>query len=144
MSRLKIAGLYMQALFYIFAGINHLWHPQPYLGIMPPYFSAPAFWVAFTGYCEIAGGLGLLLPRARRLSAWGLAAMLLGYFTVHIHMLVHQADLYPTIPVWVLWARLAFQPVLIAWALIYAGSTYADGARREAPHPAGSGKSQRS
>ncbi len=144
MSRLKIAGLYLQALFYVFAGINHLWHPQSYLGIMPPYFGAPAFWVAFTGYCEIAGGLGLLLPRTRRVSAWGLAAMLLGYFTVHIHMLVHQADLYSMVPVWALWARLLFQPVLIAWALLYCGPTSADAAKPADRHPAESGKSQRS
>jgi len=144
MSRLKIAGLYLQALFYVFAGINHLWHPQPYLGIMPPYFGEPAFWVAFTGYCESAGGLGLIAPRTRSLSAWGIAAMLLGYFTVHIHMLVHQADLYPHIPLWALWARLAFQPVLIAWALFYSRPTYADGAKPEDRRPAEFGKSQRS
>ncbi|ADV81674.1 DoxX family protein [Terriglobus saanensis] len=144
MSRLKIAGLYLQALLYVFAGINHLWHPQPYLGVMPPYFAGPAFWVAFTGYCEIAGGLGLFLHRTRSLSAWSIAAMLLGYFTVHIHMLVHQADLYPTIPVWGLWARLAFQPVLIAWALLYSGSIDADGAKPVGRHPAESDKSQKS
>jgi uncharacterized membrane protein len=144
MSRLKKAGLYLQALLYVLAGINHLWHPQPYLGIMPPYFAAPAFWVSFTGYCEIAGGLGLLIPKVRSLSAWGLAAMLVGYFTVHIHMLVHHADLYPDIPIWALWARLAFQPVLIGWALLYNGSTYGDGATPADLYPAGSGKSQRS
>lgn|SRR6187402_2796467 len=144
MSTLKTIGLYLQALFYIAAGVNHLWHPHSYLGIMPPYFGAPVFWVAFTGYCEIAGGLGLLLPRTRSLSAWGLAAMLLGYFTVHIHMLVHQADLYPAIPVWALWARLAFQPVLIAWALLYVRPTSADEARPASQHPAKSGRSQKS
>jgi uncharacterized membrane protein len=119
MPTLRQLGLYTQGIAYIAAGIIHLWHPLSYIAIMPPYFGAPAFWVAFTGWCEIAGGLGLFFPFTRKAAAIGIAAMLAVYFTVHIHMLVHHADLFPIIPLSLLWLRLALHPLLILWALAY-------------------------
>ena len=119
-SRFHRVGLYVQSLFYAAGGINHLWHPQPYLTIMPDHYSHPAFWVAATGVAEIAAAAGLLLPKTRRAAAIGIILMLLGYFDVHISMLQHAADRFSTLPHWLLVARLPLQLVLIAWAWIYA------------------------
>jgi len=143
MPRLRTISLYLQALLYVAAGVNHLWHPASYLGVMPPYFSYPVFWVAFTGYCEIAGGAGLVIPATRRAAGVGIALMLVGYFTVHLHMLVHHADLFANIPVLLLWLRVFFQPVLIWWALKSGGVTGADAARSAVLRPAGFDRSQR-
>jgi uncharacterized membrane protein len=114
--RLWQIGLVAQAVLYIGAGINHFWHDRFYLHIMPDHYAHPRQLVAVSGVAEIAGGLGLLLPATRGYAAVGIALMLVGYFDVHIFMLRH-AERFPEVPGWALWGRLAFQFVLIAWAL---------------------------
>ena len=39
-----------------------------------------------SGLCEIAGGIGLTLPRFRRAAALGLVALLVAVFPANIHM----------------------------------------------------------
>ncbi|MBS1814916.1 MAG: DoxX family membrane protein [Acidobacteria bacterium] len=132
--RLRTISLSIQGIFYIGAGINHFWHAPFYIAIMPTYLPAPAFLVWLSGLCEIAGGVGLLSPSLRRIAAYGLAAMLVVYFSVHIHMIAHHAELFPHYPLWLLYARLLFQPVLIAWAASALPSG-ADAARTATAHP---------
>ena len=120
--RLLKFGLISQSLFYIAAGINHFWHKGFYLAIMPDHYSHPDALVQISGGAEILGGLGLLLPATRRVSAIGLASMLVLYFDVHLFMLRHP-ERFPQVPKWVLWGRLPLQFVLIAWALHYTRST---------------------
>lgn len=117
--RLLPFGLVSQSLLYVVAGINHFWHKDFYLAIMPDHYSHPDSLVQISGVAEVLGGLGLLPTATRRASAIGLAAMLAVYFDVHIFMLRHP-DRFPQVPKWVLWGRLPLQFVLIAWALHYA------------------------
>jgi uncharacterized membrane protein len=118
-SRWYIAGLVTQSLFYAAGGINHFVHSRTYVAIMPPHYSHPLGWVQFTGAAEIAGAAGLLVPQTRRAAAWGLIAMLAGYYDVHIYMATHP-ERFSQLPSWLLYARLPLQLVLIAWAGIYA------------------------
>ncbi len=112
------AGLVVQSLFYVAAGINHFWHTRMYASIMPPHYAHPVALVQWSGVAEILGGVGLLVPVSRRFSAWGILAMLAVYYDVHIFMVSH-ADRFAAVPVWVLYARLPLQLVLMAWAWIY-------------------------
>jgi uncharacterized membrane protein len=112
------ASLIVQSLFYVASGINHFWHQNFYLHIMPDHYSHPLALVRLSGVAEIFGGLGLLLPATRRFSAVGIALMLVAFFDVHLFMLRHPAR-FPEAPAWVLWARIPLQFVLIAWALYY-------------------------
>lgn len=107
-----------QSLLYVAGGINHFWHSRPYVGIMPPHYSHPLELVQASGIAEILGGIGLLIPATRRVSAWGIIAMLLVYYDVHIYMVQHPEQFAP-IPPWALWARLPLQLVLMYWAYIY-------------------------
>jgi uncharacterized membrane protein len=111
-------GLVVQSLVYVAAGINHFVHSKTYVAIMPPHYSHPLGWVQFTGAAEILGGIGLLLPQTRRAAAWGILSMLVVYFDVHIYMIQNAAH-FASIPLWVLYARLPLQFVLIAWAWVY-------------------------
>jgi uncharacterized membrane protein len=113
------ASVIAQSIFYSASGINHFWHENFYLRIMPDHDAHPLTLVRLSGLAEILGGLGLLLPATRRFSAIGIALMLVVFFDVHISMLRHPAR-FPEVPEWVLWARLPLQFVLIAWALYYA------------------------
>jgi uncharacterized membrane protein len=116
---LRLVGLVAQSLLYVAAGINHFWHSATYVAIMPSHYSHPLGLVQISGAAEILGGVGLLLPLTRRFSAWGIIAMLLVYFDVHIFMLQHAADRFANLPVALLYARLPLQLVLIAWAWAY-------------------------
>lgn len=115
-------GLVMQAIFYVVAGVNHFWHTAMYVSIMPPHYTHPVGLVQLSGVAEILGGIGLLVPWSRRVAAWGIVAMLVVYFDVHVYMAMH-ADRFATIPAWVIYARLPLQFLLIAWAGVYAGRT---------------------
>jgi uncharacterized membrane protein len=111
-------GLITQALFYIGQGINHFWHSEMVVALMPTHYAHPYALVLISGVTEILGGAGLLPARTRRMAAWGLIVMLVIYFDVHIFMLMH-AQRFPAIPVWVLYGRIPLQFLLIAWAWAY-------------------------
>jgi uncharacterized membrane protein len=111
-------GLIVQALFYVMLGINHFWHWQTYVAIMPTHYFHPRLLVFISGAAEILGGLGLLLEKTRRIAAWGLIAMLLIYFDVHFFMVSHPSR-FASIPVWLLYLRIPFQFALVAWAWAY-------------------------
>lgn len=112
-------GLVAQSLLYVAAGANHFWHSRTYTTIMPPHYDHPLGLVQISGAAEILGGIGLLVPGTRRFSAWGIIAMLIVYYDVHIYMATH-AERFAPIPAWILYARLPLQLVLIAWAGWYA------------------------
>jgi len=103
------------ALFFIVAGANHFRMPQAYLGMMPAWLPWLRTLNAIAGIAEILGGLGLLVPRARRLAGWGLLALLVAVFPANLHvaLLGHMPgfNFSPT----VLWLRLPFQAFFIAW-----------------------------
>lgn len=106
--------LWLIALFFIAAGANHFLHPQPYLAMMPGYLPEPGALVGLSGVAEILGGVGILVPSARRFSAWGLIVLLVVIFPANIHIALHGrpgVDL----PRWILWLRLPFQPLMIWW-----------------------------
>jgi uncharacterized membrane protein len=104
--------------FFVFAGIMHFAIPRAYRRIMPPYIPAHRAMVYASGAAEIAGGAGLMLPRRRRAAGWWLIATLLAVFPANVHMALHP-DEFPKVPggARMLWARLPFQGVFIAWVL---------------------------
>lgn len=115
MKILKMVSLVVMAAFYIFGGVNHFRNPDFYLAIMPPYLpwhGAAVFW---TGVAEILVGIGVLIPATRKVSCWGIIALLVLFMPVHVHMLVN-ADQFPDAPVAFLWLRFPIQLLLGVWA----------------------------
>lgn len=102
------------------AGVNHFVSPDVYVGMMPALLPAPLALVYISGIAEIAGGLGLLPRRTRKLAAWGLIALLIAVFPANVNMAVNSLPLGErAVPLWALWARLPLQLVLIAWAYLF-------------------------
>jgi uncharacterized membrane protein len=101
---------------FVAIGIRHLVAPDFFIHIVPPGFGPPALMVAISGACEIAGGVGLLIPVLRRAAAIGLIALLAAVFPANIYMVIYP-DAIPDFHVghWILWARLPLQPLFIAW-----------------------------
>ncbi len=101
---------------FIAAGLNHFRDPAFYLAIMPPYLPWHRTLVLVSGACEILGGVGVLVPRTRRWAGYGLIALLVAVFPANV-----QAALDYGVPLrlnWLValvWLRLPFQGVLIAW-----------------------------
>jgi uncharacterized membrane protein len=101
---------------FIFTGALHFTHPQSFRRIVPPAFPSPTALVAISGVCEIAGGLGLQSRRLRRAAGWGLIALLIAVFPANVYMVINpQQTADSTIPLWMLWARLPLQGVIVAW-----------------------------
>ena len=114
---LNTLSLYLQAVVYIAAGLNHFINPRMYLAIMPPYVPAHGLMVALSGVAEVALGVGLLFPATRSLSAWGLIVLLVAVFPANVYMAT--SDQFGNIPAWLRWGRLPLQGLLIAWAYRY-------------------------
>ncbi|MEM8783620.1 MAG: DoxX family membrane protein [Planctomycetota bacterium] len=116
-SRGRIGLRWVAAVAFVLAGANHFRDPGFYLPVIPEVLGWPEFWNALVGTAEIAGGVGLLTPRLRRAAAAGLVALLAVLTWVHVDMVVRpgRSPFGSGTPMWVLWARLPFQLVLIAW-----------------------------
>jgi uncharacterized membrane protein len=106
-----IAALAMMAI-----GVDHFVNPGSFLNIVPKALPAPLILVLVSGFFEVLGGLGLLIPRVRRAAGIGLVLLFVAVFPANINMVVHP-ELGGSLPLWALWARLPFQFVFIAVAL---------------------------
>jgi uncharacterized membrane protein len=102
----------------VVVGVLHFVRPEPFVAIVPKALPAPLALVLVSGAAEIAGGLGLLLPRARRAASIGLVALYLAVLPANVNMAVNELPLDGTsMPRVALWLRLPFQLVFIGWAL---------------------------
>jgi uncharacterized membrane protein len=108
--------LVLAAAFFSVAGVLHFLKPAMYMRIMPPYIPWPLAMVYISGGAEIAGGLGILLPPARRAAALGLMALLVAVFPANVYMATNPLEAGASaLPPAALWGRLLLQPVLIWW-----------------------------
>jgi len=114
----KLIALWTLAAAMVAIGVLHFVRPKPFVRIVPKYLPAPLTLVYVSGFFEILGGIGLLIPETRVWAAWGLIALYVAVFPANINMLTKNISLDPRkpIPRWMLWARLPLQFVFIAWA----------------------------
>ena len=118
MSRAKKILKVVLGLAMIGVGISHFTSPEGFVRIVPAYLPAPLVLVYISGFFEMAGGIGLLVPRTQRAAAWGLVALYVSVFPANLNMALNHIQIDPAapIPVWAMWARLPFQILFIAWA----------------------------
>jgi uncharacterized membrane protein len=82
-SRIILAALFA------FAGTMHFVIPEQYVGIMPPALPWHRELVYLSGALEIAGGIGLLVPRTRRAAGIGLVLLLIAVWPANLQMLLN-------------------------------------------------------
>ncbi len=104
------------AAFIVTAGTLHFVTPAPFVKIVPDYLPAHLEIVYISGFFEILGGIGLLVPFVSQAAAWGLIALFIAVFPANINMAINNIDIGIPLEPWMLWARLPLQGVLIAWA----------------------------
>jgi uncharacterized membrane protein len=98
----------------------HFVAPGAFLQTIPAALPLRREAVYLTGLLELAGAVGLLVPRWRRRAGLALAAMFVAVFPANVNVAVNNLQIegpyFPTSPL-VQWGRLLLQPVLIWWAL---------------------------
>jgi uncharacterized membrane protein len=109
-------SLRLLANFFIGAGVNHFVMPRAYEQIVPPPLRGHSKRIVrVSGVAEIVGGVGVLLPRTRRLSGLGLIALLAAVFPANLQM-AREPERFRRIPRWALYGRLPLQPLMMLWA----------------------------
>lgn len=111
-ARFLITGLFLTT------GTLHFLRPDLFVKIVPPRLPWPLGLVYLTGFLELAGGVGLLIPRFRRATAYGLSVLLIAVLPANIYMAMAPAQFggFLDQPLYH-WIRIPFQGVLIAWVL---------------------------
>ena len=121
MSLTKRVLLWVMAVFYVLAGVNHFINAQHYMPMMPPYLPWHAALVFLSGVAELGLGIAVLIPSLRRIAAWGIILLLIAIFPANLHIALHNIPLFGATEgagVWN-WVRLPLQGVLILWAWWY-------------------------
>lgn len=113
----------------VIVGLLHFALPEPFVKIMPSLLPYPLELVYISGFFEILGGIGLLVPGVSRAAAWGLVVLFIAVFPANINMAVNHIKIetipYSDAPLFQ-WIRLPLQAVLIAWAWWYTKPTDKD------------------
>ncbi len=109
---------WLLAAIFLAAGVLHVFVPGPFLGITPAWVPLAPTVILLTGLAEIAGAVGLMIPRLRRAAGIGLALYAVCVFPANVQHAINDLGLaHPHLG----WAyhgpRLLFQPVIVWWAL---------------------------
>ena len=116
------AGRVVLAVLMVFAGIMHFLYTGVYAQIVPVFIPHHQEIVQISGFFEVAGGAGLLIPRLSTWAAVGLILLFIAVFPANINMALNDMAIAGKHHTLLLWLRLPLQLPLIAWAYQYARS----------------------
>jgi uncharacterized membrane protein len=106
------------AVIYVAAGIGHLWAPDKFLAITPSWVPFAPQIILITGLCEVAGAVALVTRPLRWYAGIAFAAYALCVWPANFKHAIDGIELPHGTNSWLYHGpRLAFQPVLIWWAL---------------------------
>ena len=71
---------------FVWVGIQHFVNPEVFEPIVPPWLGWPWLWVHLTGYTEVAVGIGMMVPKTRRVAGWAMVAQLCLLYLANLHM----------------------------------------------------------
>jgi uncharacterized membrane protein len=128
MGRLETSRLILRVVLgaaYLAAGVAHLRFPGPFLSITPDWVPQPEWVIAATGVAEIVGAVALVaVPPLRRAAAIGLALYAVCVYPANVKHALDAVAVVGPDGWWPYHApRLAFQPVIVWWALFAGGLT---------------------
>lgn len=125
---------WLLALIYFAAGVIHIRSPGGFLAITPDWVPFPQAVVFWTGVAEIAGAIGLMVPRLRYAAGVGLALYALCVWPANMNHAFGDIAIGGTLLPWTYHGpRLLLQPVIIWWALWAGGVTDWPFAHRRKP-----------
>ena len=115
-SRWQRRAMWFVFCWFLLGGLAHFAFTDLEARIVPPEIPDAVDVVLVTGFLELAGAFGLLIPWTRRAAGWGLFLLTIAVTPANIYML-HVHDQFG-IPVWLLWLRLPLQLVLL-WLIVW-------------------------
>lgn len=103
-------------------GSVHFLSPGGFVKIVPDFLPEKLALVYVSGFFEILGGLGLLIPGTRKVAGWGLIALLLAVFPANVYHALAKVELggLPSNPLYHI-IRLPSQGLLIGLVAWVAG-----------------------
>jgi uncharacterized membrane protein len=102
----------------IVVGVLHLARPEAFATVMPSVVPHPISVIMITGVAEVAGAIGLFVPRARRLSGVLLALYAVCVYPVNIEHAVRDLSTGTGLGWAYHYPRLFAQPLICWWALV--------------------------
>jgi len=128
-SRSHLVALLGIAAFFLGGGIAHFMFSPFFVAIVPDYIPTPALMVAISGVGEIAGAIGILMVRTRKIAGFALLLLLvIAVFPANLNMAQHPEQ-FTELPAWLLYVRLPLQLLVLIWvgyAMRRARSGYGD------------------
>jgi uncharacterized membrane protein len=101
---------------FIFTGVTHFLFPETFLKLMPPFIPLHLLMIYISGFFEILGGVGLMIPATKRAAAYGLILLLLAVFPANVYVALENVQLGGFMSnAFYQWLRLPLQFVLIWW-----------------------------
>jgi uncharacterized membrane protein len=109
LSSWRMAGLFAVAIMFVFTGATHFTGMKhDYAAMLPGPFSGNLGIIYLTGALQIAGAVGLLVPRTRRLAGVCLVLLLLAMFPGNVYAAVNEVPFRGEAPT-PLWLRTPIQ-----------------------------------
>lgn len=112
---MRNVGPYFVSALFVASGVVHFRNPRVYEQIMPPYLPAHRELVYASGFFELLGAAGVLVPVVRTAAGWGLIALLVAVFPANVYMATDADTFAKLAPAWLLYARLPLQALAIWW-----------------------------
>lgn len=106
---------------FLVAGGFHLWRPDIFAPLMPHGVPMPFLVIALTGMAELAGAIGLFVPRVRALAGVMLALYAVCVYPVNINQAVRDLSTGTGLGWFYHFPRLFAQPLICWWALAAGG-----------------------
>ncbi|MET1117167.1 MAG: hypothetical protein ABWY08_19760, partial [Comamonas sp.] len=103
-------------LWFFIGGMAHFLATEAEMRIVPPWIPWPRAAVLLTGVLELLGACAIVWRPTRRSAGRGLALLTLAVTPANVFMLQNAAD-FPSVPYWLLVARLPLQVALLALVL---------------------------
>jgi len=97
-------------------GCLHWALPSAFAAAVPDYLPGRLALALVSGLFEVAGGVGLLIARTRKIAAWGLVALYVAVYPANVNMAMRPEHWVSDPYRWVLYLRLPLQVLPIAWA----------------------------
>jgi uncharacterized membrane protein len=112
----KLFFRWLATIFFVVAGLLHFVIPEFYQAMMPPFIPFQQFFIVISGIAEVAGAIGLQIPKFRKMAGIWMIVLLVAVFPANIYVAIANPDIpnldYSPVSMW--W-RLLLQPIFIAW-----------------------------
>jgi uncharacterized membrane protein len=128
----RTVGRVLLGAFLAFAGVAHFARTDDFLAQVPPFLPAPEAIVYASGVVEIGLGVAVVVAprRWRPLVGGTVAAFFVAIFPGNVSQALTDDPAFGLDTPAARWTRLAFQPLLVLWALWSTGAIAAWRARR--------------